>query len=134
MRLAALLLSAAMLMPQQAPPAVPDTASRPFGEWLRDLIDEAHARGFSDELIDATLTGLTPVSRVVERDSSQAEFTITLDRYFKTRVTPRIIRIGRQHATEQRTLLRRIQETYGVSPSILLAIWGIESMGKVAAS
>ena len=91
------------------------------------MIDEAHARGFSDDLINATLTGLTPVSRVVERDSSQAEFTITLDRYFRTRITPRVIRTGRQHAMDDRALLRRIQTAYGVSPSVLLAIWGMES-------
>jgi len=127
MRLTALLLSAALLLPQQALPPAPEAPSRPFEEWLQELIDEAHARGFSDALIDATLTGLTPVQRVVERDSSQAEFTITLDRYFRTRITPRIIRMGTQHATEQRALLRRIQASYGVSPSILLAIWGLES-------
>lgn len=101
--------------------------SPPFEEWLQGVIDEAHARGFSDELIASTLTGLTPIERVVERDSSQAEFTITLDRYFRTRITPRIVRVGREHATSERTLLRRIQASYGVSPSILLAIWGIES-------
>ena len=125
MRLAALLLAATILAPRQD--AVPPPAPQPFEEWLQELIAEAHARGFSDELIDATLTGLTPVPRVVERDSSQAEFTITLDRYFKTRITPRIIRIGRQHASEDRALLRRIRTEYGVSPGIVLAIWGIES-------
>jgi len=125
MRLAALLLTA-LLLPQQAPPA-PETPSRPFEEWLQELIDEAHARGFSDDLINATLTGLTPISRVVERDTSQAEFTITLDRYFRTRITPRVVRMGRQHAMADRALLRRIQTAYGVSPSVLLAIWGMES-------
>ena len=122
--MAALLLSVTLMAPQQS--AV-QTPSRPFEEWLHDLIDEARARGFSDELIDATLSGLTPIPRVVERDSAQAEFTITFDRYFATRVTPRIIRQGRQHAMQERTLLRRIQTTYGVSPGIVLAIWGLES-------
>jgi membrane-bound lytic murein transglycosylase B len=122
--MAALLLSVTLMASQQS--AV-ETPSRPFEEWLHDLIDEAHARGFSDELIDATLSGLTPIPRVVERDSSQAEFTITLDRYFTTRVTPRIVRQGREHAMQDRTLLRRIQTTYGVSPGIVLAIWGLES-------
>ena len=128
MRLAALLLSTALLLPQQVPPPpAPETPSPPFEEWLQQLIDEAHARGFSDDLINATLTGLTPISRVVQRDSSQAEFRISLDRYFRTRITPRVVRIGRQHAMDDRALLRRIQASYGVSPSILLAIWGMES-------
>ena len=124
MRTAALLLAAALLTPQQS--AV-ETTPRPFDDWLHELIDEAHSRGFSDDLIDATLSGLTPLPRVVERDSSQAEFTITFDRYFKTRVTPRVIQLGRQQAVDERELLRRIQTTYGVPPSILLAVWGMES-------
>jgi membrane-bound lytic murein transglycosylase B len=127
MRLAALFLSTALLVPQQAPPGAPEAPTPPFEEWLQGLIAEARARGFSDELINATLSGLTPIDRVVERDTSQAEFTITLDRYFRTRVTPRVIRGGRENATEQHALLLRIQATYGVSPSILLAIWGLES-------
>jgi membrane-bound lytic murein transglycosylase B len=127
MRLAALLLSTVLLLPQQTAPSVPEAQSPPFEQWLQALIDEARTRGFSDDLINSTLVGLTPIARVVERDSSQAEFTITLDRYFRTRITPRVVRMGREHAMEQRALLRRIQTTYGVSPSILLAIWGLES-------
>ena len=127
MRLAALLLSTVLLFPQQTPPGAPETPSPPFEQWLQALIDEARARGFSDDLINSTLVGLTPIARVVERDTAQAEFTISLDRYFRTRITPRVVRMGRAHAMEQRALLRRIQTTYGVSPSILLAIWGLES-------
>jgi membrane-bound lytic murein transglycosylase B len=127
MRLPALLLSTFLLIPQQTPPSVPEAASSPFEQWLQALIDEARERGYTDELINSTLVGLTPIARVVERDSAQAEFTITLDRYFRTRITPRVVRMGREQATAQRALLGRIQETYGVSPSVLLAIWGLES-------
>lgn len=119
-----MLLATTILTPQQSAVEPP---SPPFEEWLQGVVDEAHARGFSDDLIAATLSGLTPIPRVVERDTSQAEFTITFDRYFRTRVTPRIIRMGRQHAMQERTLLRRIRAEYGVPPGIVLAIWGIES-------
>ena len=124
MRLAALLLATTLLAPQQTAVEPP---SQPFEDWLQGLIAEAHTRGYSDQLIEATLTGLTPIPRVVERDSSQAEFTITLERYFQTRVTPRIIRLGRQHAMQEAALLRRIRMQYGVSPGVVLAIWGMES-------
>ncbi len=127
MRLPVILLSTLLLLPQQTPPSAPEAPSPPFEQWLQGVIDEARARGYSDELINSTLVGLTPIARVVERDSAQAEFTITLERYFRTRITPRVVRLGREHATEQRALLTRIQATYGVSPSILLAIWGLES-------
>src|SRR5258705_12804844 len=122
MRRAAVLLAPTILAPQQTAPPPP---SPPFEQWLQELIAEARARGFSDGLIDATLSGITPVQRVVERDSSQAEFTITLDRYFQTRVTPRIIRLGRAQLLEQRAVLRNIRTAYGVSPGVVPAIWGL---------
>ena len=124
MRLIALLLSAALLAPAQD---VIQEAPKPFDAWLSDVIADARARGFSEELLNDTLVGLQPLPRVVERDRSQTEFTRTLDRYFRALATPRIIRLGRQHATQDRTLLRSIQTTYGVPPSIVLAIWAIES-------
>ena len=127
MRLSFLLLSTVLLIPQQIPPSAPEAPSAPFEQWLQALIGEARERGYTEELINSTLVGVTPIARVVERDSAQAEFTITLDRYFRTRITPRVVRVGREQATRQRALLGRIQTSYGVSPSILLAIWGLES-------
>jgi len=105
----------------------PPPPSPPFEAWLQGLIDEARGRGYSVELIQSTLAGLTPISRVVELDNSQAEFTITFDRYYQTRVSPRVVRLGREHAAQQRTLLQQIESAYGVPSSTVLAIWGLES-------
>jgi len=126
MRLIALLLAGVLLAPIQAQEVV-EEPSRPFDAWLDELIADARSRGFDDGLLQQTLAGLKPLPRVVERDNSQAELTLTLDRYYRTRITPRIVRLGRQHAASDRTLLGRIQDTYGVPPGIVLAIWGIES-------
>lgn len=123
MRILALLLAGVLLAPAQEVVEEP----RPFDAWLGDLIADARSRGFEESLLNETLAGLEPLPRVVERDRSQAELTITLNRYFQTRITPRVIRLGRQHATAEEALLRRIQTTYGVPSSIVLAIWGLES-------
>src|SRR5882672_7541355 len=117
MRIAALLLTTALLTPAQN--AVETPSPQPFDAWLTDLIADARSRGYSEDLLAETLSGLQPIPRVVERDRSQAELTISLDRYFQTRITPRVVRLGRQHATSERELLRRIQTTYGVPPSIV---------------
>jgi membrane-bound lytic murein transglycosylase B len=124
MRVLALLLAGVLLAPGQE---VIEEGSRPFDAWLGDLIADARSRGFQESLLNETLAGLQPLPRVIERDRSQAELAITLDRYFQTRITPRIIRLGRQHGISERALLRRIQTTYGVPSSIVLAIWGLES-------
>src|SRR6266850_1543241 len=106
MRIAALLLAAALLAPAQD---IVQESPQPFDAWLTDLIAEARSRGFNEDLVNETLVGLQPIPRVVERDRSQAELTINLDRYFQTRITPRVIRLGRQHAASERALLNRIQ-------------------------
>jgi len=124
MRILALLLAGVLLAPAQE---VVEEPSRPFDAWLGDLIADARSRGFEESLLNETLAGLEPLPRVVERDRSQAELTITLNRYFQTRITPRVIRLGRQHAASEEALLRQIQTTYGVPSPIVLAIWGLES-------
>jgi len=124
MRILALLLAGVLLAPAQEAVEEP---SRPFDAWLGDLIADARSRGFEESLLNETLAGLEPLPRVVERDRSQAELTITLNRYFQTRITPRVVRLGRQHAVSEEALLRRIQTAYGVPAPIVLAIWGLES-------
>ncbi len=109
-----------------APVALADDP-RPFDEWLAELIAEARERGYSDELVDAALAGLTPIERVIESDRSQAEVVATFEQYYQARVTPRIIRRGREMAARHRSLLRRIERDYGVQGRFILAIWGFES-------
>ena len=57
----------------------------------------------------------------------QAEFTLELDQYLKRRLTPRLIRTAQDLYTQQRTLLTEIGKKYGVSPRIVVAVWGLES-------
>src|SRR3954452_14195377 len=106
-----------------APPLPP-----PFSEWLAALRTEALSRGIRPEIVDAALADVEePVETVLERDRSQAEFTLQLDQYLKRRLTPRLIRTAQDLYTRQRTLLTAIGKKYGVSPRIVVAVWGLES-------
>src|SRR2546425_2793963 len=102
-------------------------AQQPFEEWLGALIKEAGERGYGQDLIDQALLGLEPLPRVVASDRSQAELTITFERYYNNLVTPVLVSRGRTRAHEDRELLDRVQSTFGVQRPVVLAIWGIES-------
>ena len=115
-------LATVALRGQDAPTEPP-----PFDTWLEELISEARERGYSEQLVNAALGGLTPIERVITRDRSQAEVTITFDRYYRSRVTAQMVRQGRELAARHRTLLRRIEREYGVPGRFLVALWGIES-------
>jgi membrane-bound lytic murein transglycosylase B len=100
----------------------------PFTEWLAALKTEALSRGIRQEIVQAALADVEePVETVLERDRSQAEFTLQLDEYLRRRLTPRLIRTAQDLFTKQRSLLTDIGRKYGVSPRVLVAVWGLES-------
>jgi len=103
------------------------TAYKPFELWLADLLVEARGRGYRDELLAETLGGVQPLPRVLENDRAQPEATVTFDEYVRRRVTPDVVRRGREHLVTHRELLRSVHEAYGVPPNVLVAIVGLES-------
>ena len=104
------------------------TAQKPsFDQWLAALLAEARAKGYSDDLLQQTLVGVTPLERVIAADRRQAETVLTFEEYVRRRVTPEIVRRGRELGEEHRELLRRVQDAYGVPPAVILSIWANES-------
>ena len=107
---------------------VPALAGTPsFSQWVDALRQEAAARGIRSSTLDAALSGLTPIPRIIELDRKQPEFTLTFRQYMD-RVVPRArVEKGRQRLRENRPLLEEIGRKYGVQPRFLVAFWGIET-------
>lgn len=127
---AAFLFVVSSLLPvlaQSPPPVAPAVEPPPFDEWLIELRAEAESRGISRTLLDRALADVKPVESVLERDRTQAEFTLDLDAYLKRRLTPYTVRIARQMHTRHRTLLDRIEAKYGVPGHVVISVWGLES-------
>src|SRR5919109_4721849 len=83
-----------------------------FDDWLNGFIEEARTRGYSDDVLDQTVAGLSPLPRAIESDRAQPELTIGFERYFESRVNRQVIRRGRDLLREHRTLLRRIEQQH----------------------
>lgn len=107
--------------------AVPPLSLPPFDVWLAELRVEAETRGIRKETLDRALAGLEPVAQILERDRTQAEFTLDLDGYIKRRLTRGTIRTARQMYARHRTLATRVGRAYDVDPRVLIAVWGLES-------
>jgi len=112
-----------------APQPPPPSDTRPaFADFLADVRKEALSRGIRQEIVDAALSDIEePLPVVLERDHAQAEIVLPLEAYVRRRLTPTFIRAGREAYARQRTLLESIGKAYGVAPSIIAAIWGVES-------
>ena len=109
------------------PIADPAPAPPPFDDWFTALLAEARARGYSERVLEDTLSGVEPLERVIQSDRSQAELTPGFERYLSSRLTNATVRRGRDLARQHRTLLRRVSAKYGVPSRFLVAIWGVET-------
>jgi membrane-bound lytic murein transglycosylase B len=98
-----------------------------FDAWLRTLRQEARQRGISDRTLQAALSGLRPIPRVIELDRRQIEFRLTFAQYLRRVVPPQRVQYGRQLFAKHRKLLTEIGAKYGVQPRFIVTLWGIES-------
>jgi membrane-bound lytic murein transglycosylase B len=111
-----------------APPAAPAENPQSFSEWLDGVRTEARARGIRQEIIDAAFADATePLKIVIERDRAQAEKVLSLENYLRRRLTPTLVKRGRDAYGRYGPLLQQVSDKYGVPSRIIAGIWGIES-------
>jgi membrane-bound lytic murein transglycosylase B len=114
-----------------AAPAAQEPAIAPqqsFDDFLAGVRAEALTLGISAATLDAALLDLkAPEPVVVARDRAQPEQTQSLDRYVAQRISTRTIATARKMLAEHRGVLRKVEQTYGVPASLMVAIWGLES-------
>lgn len=127
-----IILALVLVVSLKAFSVTPSHADAKFDEWLDNLRRDATADGISAATLDAALTDITLIERVIELDRSQPEFTLTFAQYLD-RVAP-VSRQNRANArlAEHRSLLDEIGKAYGVQPRFIVALWGIETdFGRV---
>jgi len=123
---AACLCGVGILSAQETAPA---PATRPsFSEWLDGVRADALSRGIRPETVEQALaTVVEPEPTVIQRDRTQAETVLKLETYLNRQLRPTVIRNARQMFARHRTVLDDIGKRYGVSPRIIVSIWGLES-------
>ena len=118
-----LLALVTLCAPAQASSSVPT-----FPVWLAQFRGDALAAGVTPETFDMAFLGVTPLDRVIELDGRQPERTqIGFATYLKNVMTQKRIDQGRMAMAQNRPLLRAVSHSYGVSPEVLVALWGIET-------
>jgi membrane-bound lytic murein transglycosylase B len=104
-------------------------ATRPsFSDFLAGIRAEALTRGIREEILDEALANIDePNAVVIERDRTQAETVLPLEKYIDQRVTPRAVATGQEMLARHHDLLEEIGNQYGIPPSLIISIWGFES-------
>jgi membrane-bound lytic murein transglycosylase B len=98
-----------------------------FARWLEGVREEALHGGISAATVDAALTGVDPVPRVLELDHRQPEAILPLATYVTRAVSADRVRRGQVRLAAERPTLAAVAARTGVPPAIIVALWGLES-------
>lgn len=98
-----------------------------FADWLTGIREAALKAGVASQTFDRSLRGVRPDPRVVEANESQPEFTRPVWEYLEGALSDTRVARGKALLAENKLLLDRIEEAYGVDRHVLVAIWGLES-------
>ena len=98
-----------------------------FSAFLAGVRRDAIAHGIRASTVDAAFRNAQFLPRVVELDRKQPERTMTFTQYIAKVVTPQRKEDARRQLAENRALLDAISRRYNVEPSIIVALWGLES-------
>ncbi|HUY68778.1 MAG TPA: lytic murein transglycosylase [Alphaproteobacteria bacterium] len=107
--------------------ATPDKSQQNFQIWLQGVQQDAIAAGIASRAALDALKGVELDDQVIDLDQSQPEHTITFDQYGRRIVGADRVATGRAFYRQDAKLLANIGWKFGVPPSIIVALWGIES-------
>lgn len=98
--------------------------SKGFAAWLEDYRANANARG-----MDTTpLNGIKYDTGVIKIDRSQHKaFQGSLEQFMARRAPASYVSKAKVLMKNNASLLRKIEQRFGVQPEVILAIWGMET-------
>lgn len=104
-----------------------------FDKFYAQLKKEAKAKGYDTDLLDDAYEGRpAPIGAVVKSEKSQPELVRTFAQYTGSMLSTARISKGIENIKEHTEDLAKSQARTGVSPSVVVALWGIETnFGKV---
>ena len=98
-----------------------------FDQWKADFAREAAADGVGSRGLSA-LAGATYATGTIRADRAiHKAFSGSVDSFMKRRGAAAIISRGKMLKKANASLFNQIENNYGVSPGVLLAIWGMET-------
>jgi lytic murein transglycosylase len=118
---------AAPAAPAAEPAPEPVPIEQRFAGWVAGFRTSMQSAGIDEATLHAALDGVQYLPRVVELDRAQPEFSRPVWQYLDGTVSPQRVQLGQQKLAEWRGAIDGAAARYGVTPGVLVAIWGIES-------
>ncbi len=103
------------------------SARADFSSCVANLRADAARAGVSSHALDTAFNGLNPDMKVLEFQKQQPEFKTPIWDYVAGLVDEERVSDGKAAMAKNASALARAEQTYGVSRTMLAAIWGVES-------
>ncbi len=98
-----------------------------FEDWKQDFAQEAAAQGVGRKGLSA-LAGASYATATIKADRGiHKAFSGSVEQFMKRRGASAIVSKGRSLKKSNAAMFSKIESRYGVSPGVLLAIWGMET-------
>ncbi len=110
---------------QTAPTA--QTSNAEFYNWLNSFRAEALSAGVRADVLDQAFKTVTLNQRVFELNDNQPEFSRNIWDYLDSAISETRLNNGKEKYATYASLLQKMEAQYGVDPSIIVAIWGLET-------
>ena len=107
--------------------ATPADTQGDFTEWRAGFRARALAEGIRPETFERAFAGVQANTRILQRDSNQAEFSRMLWEYLDGAVSDARVSNGRAALARHGDVLARIERHYGVEAEVVVAVWGLET-------
>lgn len=103
------------------------SADHAFRAFIQRLWPEAKSHGVSRETFDHAFRGVTFDPKVIAQTERQAEVIKPIWSYIDGAVSAERVAKAQDKAEAYRIWFKKAQEKYGVDPSIIVGIWGLET-------
>jgi lytic murein transglycosylase len=110
-----------------SPAAKPTAIARSFQLFIDNLWPQAQALGVSRRTFDLAFKGVAYDPKVIAHTNVQAEFVKPIWEYLASAVSARRVERGRAVARDYQSWLAKAERQFGVDPSIVVGIWGLET-------
>lgn len=98
-----------------------------FAQFVTALWPDAKARGITRATFERALKGVTPDKRVIATIQRQPEYGKPFGEYVNALASQSRVARGKRKARQWAKSFAAIEKKYRVEPSVLLAIWGMET-------
>ncbi len=120
-------LLATLLLSSTAAAAAPcGNDASGFSSWKQQFAQEASAQGVGQRGLDA-LANTQYATRTISADRNQKSFKYSLEDFLRIRGADTIVAQGRKKIANNPNFYSNLEARYGVPPSVVVAIWGMET-------